>query len=203
MPTGGNVKKYLSLLGILAILAFVALHVISPAKASTAPSAQRVHVASVQHTLKRHDSAECVAQLPYPDPTCTPGAVFSDVTADEVCTSGYSSTVRNVPTSEKDEVYVEYGVVTHTTGEYEVDHFIPLELGGSNDISNLWPEPASPTPGFHEKDKVENYLHKQVCSGAMSLSDAQNAIASDWLAVYNSMVRSNVVTGYSTTDDDD
>ena len=60
----------------------------------------------------------------------------------------------------------------------------PLELGGDNVIANLWPEPADPRPGFHEKDFVENYLHRQVCSGAMSLADAQREIASDWLAVW-------------------
>jgi hypothetical protein len=61
---------------------------------------------------------------------------------------------------------------------------ISLELGGSNDISNLWPEAADPTPGFHQKDQVENYLHKQVCEGKLSLKQAQQEIATDWLRVY-------------------
>ena len=69
-------------------------------------------------------------------------------------------------------MYAEYGISSHTTGEYEVDHLISLELGGSNDISNLWPEAANPKPGFHKKDSVDNYLHDQVCSGAISLQDA-------------------------------
>ncbi len=109
------------------------------------------------------------------------------VTKAEICVSGYSSGVRDVPTSVKDQVYAEYGITHHTSGEYEVDHFVSLELGGSNDISNLWPEAASPKPGFHEKDKVENYLHDQVCSGAMTLQTAQIAIATNWLDVYDSM----------------
>jgi hypothetical protein len=71
----------------------------------------------------------------------------------------------------------------HTPGEYEVDHLVSLELGGSNDLSNLWPEAAEPKPGFHEKDKVENYLHDQVCSGALSLEEAQTTIATNWLSV--------------------
>jgi len=121
-----------------------------------------------------------------PDPACTPGDVFN-VTKDQVCTPGYSSSVRNVPTSEKDQVYAEYGIASRTTGEYEVDHFVSLELGGSNDISNLWPEPANPTPGFHQKDTVENYLHSQVCNGSMTLQQAQVAIATNWLTVYNSI----------------
>ncbi|HVI91157.1 MAG TPA: hypothetical protein VM659_22855 [Dongiaceae bacterium] len=57
-----------------------------------------------------------------------------------ICTAGYSKTVRNVPTAEKNTVYREYGITNHRTGEYEVDHLISLELGGSNDIANLWPQ---------------------------------------------------------------
>jgi hypothetical protein len=122
-----------------------------------------------------------------PDPGCTPGDILPDATKDKICVSGYSSSVRNVPSSEKDAVYAEYAITHHTTGQYEVDHFVSLELGGSNDISNLWPEAAEPQPGFHQKDQVENYLHDQVCSGAMTLADAQKAIATNWLAVYNQM----------------
>ena len=46
------------------------------------------------------------------------------------------------------EVYREYGIVERTTGEYEVDHLVALEDGGSNDIANLWPEAAEPRPGI-------------------------------------------------------
>jgi uncharacterized protein YceK len=121
------------------------------------------------------------------DPACTPGAIFPDATKDRICQSGYASSVRNVPTSVKNKAYSSYGILQHTTGQYEVDHLISLELGGSNDISNLWPEAASPVPGFHQKDKVENYLHDQVCSGAVSLAQAQSEIATNWLDVYNTM----------------
>ena len=109
------------------------------------------------------------------------------MTKEQICIPGYASSVRNVPVSEKDQVYAEYGITHHLAGQYEVDHLVSLELGGSNDIANLWPEAASPTPGFHEKDKVENYLHDQVCAGAISLQSAQQEIATNWLAVYNTM----------------
>jgi hypothetical protein len=129
----------------------------------------------------------CVASGGLPDPGCTPGALLSTGTKDAICQSGYASSVRNVPTSLKDQVYAEYGIASHFPGEYEVDHLVSLELGGSNEIANLWPELANPKPGFHEKDKVENYLHDQVCSGAISLSQAQIEIATDWLSVYRQM----------------
>ena len=129
----------------------------------------------------------CMVHNALPDSACTPGAILATGTKDAICKSGYASSVRNVPTSEKDQVYAEYGIQSHAPGQYEVDHLVSLELGGSNDIANLWPEAASPTPGFHQKDQVENYLHDQVCSGAMPLKDAQAEIATNWLAVYNRM----------------
>ena len=129
----------------------------------------------------------CIINGKFPDKDCTPGAIISSATKSAVCKSGYSKTVRNVPESEKKQVYAEYGIASRSPGQYEVDHFISLELGGSNDISNLFPEPASPTPGFHEKDKVENYLHAQVCSGAITLLEAQTEISGNWVDVYNSM----------------
>ncbi len=46
---------------------------------------------------------------------------------------------------------------------------------------------AEPRPGFHEKDKVENYLHDQACSGGLSLQQAQIEVATNWLAVYQQM----------------
>lgn len=129
----------------------------------------------------------CVSQNALPDPACTPGAILADATKEKICVPGYSGEARNVPESEKNQVYDEYGIKTHKPGQYEVDHLISLELGGSNEIANLWPEPAEPRPGFHEKDKVENYLHKQVCDGTITLQQAQYQIANNWMGVYENM----------------
>ena len=177
-------RKYLGrTISVMLLLALMLAACNSSGGAATpTPGGSSHHVISQQTK-----TSGCVAHDALPDSDCTPGAVFSDVTKDQVCVSGYSTSVRNVPESEKNQVYAEYGVKSHTTGEYEVDHLISLELGGSNDIANLWPEPAEPRPGFHEKDKVENYLHQQVCSGAMSLADAQAIIATDWMSVYNQL----------------
>ena len=126
----------------------------------------------------------CLVQDALPDRACTPGAVLPDVTAEQVCQLRYSATVRSVPASLSREVYREYGIVEPTSGQYEVDHLVPIELGASNDIANLWPEAAEPRPGFHEKDQLEKYLHDQVCAGATSLLEAQRAIATNWLEVF-------------------
>ena len=76
-----------------------------------------------------------------------------------------------------------------TPQDYEEDHLISLEIGGApKDEKNLWPEPyenrgakfAAAGTGSESKDKVENATNKLVCSGKMTLSDAQERIASDW-----------------------
>ena len=66
----------------------------------------------------------------------------------------------------------------------EIDHIVSLELGGSNDIANLFPERASPAPGYKVKDRLENKLHSLVCSGSMSLQSVQIGISSNWQKLY-------------------
>ena len=167
----------------------------APAPPTTAPTEPTATVPTTSTTttstgaetyqpFPRTKTLRCRLHGGLPDSACTPGAVFVDATAATVCMPGYSASVRNVPASEKRAVYSEYGIRKHRRGQYEADHLISLELGGSNAIANLWPEAARPRPGFREKDSLENFLHAQVCSGAMTLAEAQRAIATDWLAVY-------------------
>jgi hypothetical protein len=66
----------------------------------------------------------------------------------------------------------------------EVDHLVSRELGGADALPNLWPQPYNPKPGAHEKDWLENELHKEVCHGLISLEDAQQEIRTDWYAAY-------------------
>src|SRR6185436_7192677 len=120
--------------------------------------------------------------------SCTPGAIFIDATKEAICVSVYTKTVRSVFSSLKKKVYAEYGITqTPEFGTYEVDHLIPLALGGSNDIANLFPEAASPAPGFKEKDVVEVYLQQEVCAGRVDLSVAQYQIATNWVLIYNNL----------------
>jgi hypothetical protein len=120
-----------------------------------------------------------------PNHRLTPGETFAGVTAQQVCVSGYAGRARNVLPEQYRQVYASYGIsYPEPSGTYELDHLVPLELGGDNTNGNLWPEPAAPVPGFHQKDQLENYLHDVVCGGRMALADAQAGIASDWIALY-------------------
>ncbi len=166
-----------------------AISTLGATPAPNAPVSRGGPAAAPPASGQRTKTSGCVSQNALPDSACTPGAMFPNIAKEQICRPGYSQSVRDVPDNVKDQVYAQYGITHHTTGEYEVDHLISLELGGSNDIANLWPEPAEPRPGFHEKDQVENYLHDQVCAGAISLQQAQTEIATNWLAVYQGMPR--------------
>jgi len=100
-----------------------------------------------------------------PDRRCSPGAIYTRLIKPVICSASFhTSSVRNVPDSEKHRVEVEYGMAPKAYGRtLEIDHIVSLELGGSNDIANLYPEKA---PGYRVKDKLENKLHRLVCSGA-------------------------------------
>ena len=111
------------------------------------------------------------------DPVRTPGVLNPDVTqatiASTICTRGWTATVRppveytNTLKREQMRAYGETG----PPSAYHEDHLISLELGGDpRDPRNLWPEPY---PRAAAVDQIENQLNAAVCSGALSLHDAQ------------------------------
>ncbi|HZR91001.1 MAG TPA: DUF3761 domain-containing protein [Gaiellaceae bacterium] len=158
----------------------------SPARAAR-PSASRPAVRLGRTVLlgRRTKTRGC-ALGPRPDPTCSPGAYDSGLTTSVICAPGFRTAfVRNVPESEKAAVEAEYGLEPGRYGrELEIDHVVPLELGGSNDMANLFPERAAARPGYRVKDRLENRLHDLVCAGRLSLAYARQAIARDWEALY-------------------
>ena len=134
-----------------------------------------------------------------PDPSVTKGAVRlrSKTT---VCSIKWGLDERHVTPKMKEQAFAEYGTAqgegvcalkthTGTKGQAvkegcEVDHLISRELGGADTLDNLWPQPYTQHPGAHEKDWLENELHKEVCHGDITLADAQQEIKTDWYAAY-------------------
>jgi hypothetical protein len=179
-----------SILGVLAGLAIVVSAVllrhpsVAPQPHTNAVTITAMSSAAISTAMQDMRSADM------PDSTLTPGAVATTDTT-IVCAPGYATSVR--PTGSiwrrlKEEAYGEYSLprghrstvdaygIRHPA--YEVDHLIPLELGGSpTDIHNLWPEPID---SARQKDKVENELHSLVCNGQVPLTQAQEAIARNW-----------------------
>ncbi len=107
-----------------------------------------------------------------PDPLLTPGMVNPECTIEMICP--HSRNPRDVNDRTKEFVLREYGRTDFChRNRCEVDHLIPLELCGSNDIRNLW---AQPPPDWQAKDIFENIYHRAVCAGKMTLPAAQDAI---------------------------
>ena len=130
-----------------------------------------------------------------PDPECSPGDAFplttiqikgkyaqepGGVIVGDICIPGYSANIRDVSQKTKEAVYKKYGVVSRVTGEYEMDHIIPLAIGGTNEVANLFPQPALPKPGFHQKDMCEVCFKNMVCRGELDIKEAQDIMAKNW-----------------------
>jgi len=106
---------------------------------------------------------------------------------------------RHVTPKMKRDVYAAYGTSpghgvcvfkTHTSTNgkpvregREVDHLISRELGGADGGQSL-ASTYTQHPGAHEKEWLENELHKEVCAGKITLEDAQNEIRGDWYKAY-------------------
>ena len=111
-----------------------------------------------------------------------PGVVNPDVTQDNIdrtiCVHGWTTTIRpSVGYTNRVKREMLGLAPSVDMKAFELDHFIPLELGGHpTDKRNLWPQPWGGTCGAHAKDAVENDLHRKVCSHRMTLADAQAAI---------------------------
>jgi len=106
-----------------------------------------------------------------------PGVLNPDVTqaniGSTICVHGWTATVRppveytNALKVEQMRAYGEGG----SPSDYQEDHLISLELGGDpTDPRNLWPEPY---PRAGDVDRIENELNGEVCSGKLTLADAQ------------------------------
>jgi hypothetical protein len=121
------------------------------------------------------------------DSVLTPGAVRT--TDSSVICHGTTKAVRKTTEHMKQAVYDEYGIADRYAGQYEIDHLIPLELGGKDTVSNLWPEPAKPLPGYHQKDVLENWLHREICTGALSADSVQRWIVHDFPGAYRAMLK--------------
>jgi hypothetical protein len=94
-----------------------------------------------------------------------------------ICARGWTRTIRP-PTEYTNDLKLRqlraYGFPGGPR-DYQEDHLVSLELGGDpDDPRNLWPERR---PRADQVDELENELNDKICSGAMSLRDAQRRIS--------------------------
>jgi|SRR5262249_3574165 len=149
----------------------------------------------------------------YPDRQLTPGAINPQLTPTYLC-SHPTSDRRDVPDTLKKMVFAAYNIRYENRAQYEVDHFVPLALGGVNTCSdnptcNLWPQPHQKSfpqiaPwGSETKDVLEATLYRTMCVRKKAVKDAQwldtarVAMASDWERAYRDYVSTSVAVSPS------
>ena len=128
--------------------------------------------AAIFATLRLHHAPPVVA-----DERRTPGVLNPDVTQQNIrstiCRRGWTATIRPPVeyTNDLKRTQMRAYRETGSMSNYQEDHLISLELGGDpTDPRNLWPEPY---PRAAEMDKIENELNAEVCSGKLTLAQAQ------------------------------
>jgi len=101
-----------------------------------------------------------------------------------ICIPGYAKSVRpasNYTRAAKAKLLREAGIDESRTSEFELDHIVPLALGGHpRNLSNLGLQPWDGEHGATRKDALEARMHTLVCHGAITLTEAQRCVAEEW-----------------------
>jgi len=123
--------------------------------------------------------------LSTPNPTLTPGDA-KPISYADMCPAKEEDKDPPVSAAVARSVFKEYGISTRTKqNKFQVDYLISPQLGGTNQIRNLWPQPYEATIwNAQAKDALEDRLNMMVCKGEIELSEAQHALASDWIGAY-------------------
>ena len=106
----------------------------------------------------------------------------------QVCAADFEASLKPIATWQRDQALERYGKRPEDfTGE--LDHLIPLSLGGTNDPDNIWPLPSNTDMGPAEKKALDLKLHQMVCDKTLKLKAAQDAIRKDWVKAYDQYVK--------------
>ena len=115
--------------------------------------------------------------------------VRASTIAQTICTAGYTKDVRPgtaYTNGVKLKLLREQRLEPSSSSDYELDHIIPLALGGHpRSLSNLMLQPWDGANGAKRKDRLEVKLQCLVCTGQVQLDEARGAIFNDWQAAYH------------------
>lgn len=165
--------------------------------AATTPAPPKPAAAAGAQAPPTAGAGSCHYRGALPDAVCTPGEadprVRGDALRSTICSAGWAKQTRppvQVTKPIKKERFRAYAVTTPLQS-VELDHRVPIALGGNTSVANLWPQPWDGTDGAHVKDVLEARLAAMVCAGQLPLATAQHDIATDWVAAYHKYVGPN------------
>jgi hypothetical protein len=131
-------------------------------------------------------------QAGLPSSFLTPGDARK-VTKEQICAPGYMASIKPTKDSMKEEAFSRYGLRDGQSTTDVLDHLIPVELGGTDTVENLWPEPARGEWNATQKDALEQKLLTMVCEGTLTVKQAQTAIKKNWVQAYQQYVGTGAV----------
>ena len=131
-------------------------------------------------------------QVGLPSSFLTPGDA-KKVTKEQICAPGYVASIKATKDSMKEEAFSRYGLRDGKSSTDVLDHLIPVELGGTDSIENLWPEPVKGEWNAGQKDALEQKLLGMVCEGSLTVKQAQTAIKKNWVQAYQQYVGATTV----------
>jgi hypothetical protein len=129
-----------------------------------------------------------VATAQLPNDYKTPGATVKASSA-QICSVDFASKAKPDAGWQQTEALERYGVRAQGFSG-DLDHLIPVSLGGSNDPDNLWPFHAQGEFTLDAKNALAAKLRDMVCAGKISLKDAQDAFKKDWTKAYRTHMSS-------------
>jgi hypothetical protein len=137
------------------------------------------------------------AELYFPDPDLTPGALNPDVTQSNlgqtVCLPGWLAQIQP-PASYLEEQKARQMSALRldgATADYREDHLVPLCAGGHpTDPRNLWPQRVEGDWNAKVKDQFEAAVCLRLCRGELTLEAGRAMfLEPDWREAYLRMFR--------------
>ena len=164
----------------------------SPSVAEAPQTASPTPPAVVEVSLA---TAPALKPIEVPDLSKTPGKSRTDINEIRICEIKWGTDERHVSDAMKRQAFEAYGysgyddprcMSDNPRRSCEIDHLISRELGGADDVANLWPQAYQSSPwNATMKDKLENRLHKEVCvTHSITLKQARELIVNDWREAY-------------------
>jgi hypothetical protein len=125
-----------------------------------------------------------------PNPKLTPGAVRTTDKQD-ICSHGTRelrlyNTNRDAARERYINILQRYSTTLRQQAPIQLDHLIPLGIGGADADNNLWPQPKEEA---ELKDKLEWRMRDLVCKENVPPEKLQQEIKENWWSAYQRYVK--------------
>jgi hypothetical protein len=127
------------------------------------------------------DAHILVGLVSEPNKTLTPGVIESSVIGDVCGSPKHDKASLSIAQAQAEDA--RYSIPTNLDTRYHFDYLVPLNLGGSPEITNLWPVTVKGI-GFYQKEQLNAVLRQKVCAGELDLGTVQQQLIKNWYTLW-------------------